>query len=327
MRKILVTGGAGYIGSHTVKILGEKGNKVYVLDNLSTGFEDSVLCGKLYKVDLLEKAKVNKVFEEITPDAIIHFAAKIFAPESIKKPLKYYENNLIGLINLLEAANKFGIKKVIFSSSAFVYGNPKKIPISEDSPIDPITPYGQSKAMGERILRDFSMPSGLDYVVLRYFNVAGADPEGKLGERKKNATHLITQATRVACGHLPELKIFGTDYNTRDGTCIRDYIHVTDLANAHICALEYLFNEGKKDIFNCGYGKGFSVKEVVDSVKRVTGVDFPVTEASRREEDPAELVAETSKIKEVLGWEPKFDSLDYIVETAANWEKTGLKNK
>lgn len=322
MVKIFVTGGAGYIGSHVVKLLGERGYEVLTYDNLSTGHEWAVLYGQLVRADLGDKETLRKVFKEFKPDAVMHFAAYIVVPESVKEPLKYYRNNVINTINLLEVMEEFGVDKFIFSSSAAVYGIPKKIPVPETEPMDPINPYGETKATVERILRDLNNSGkNFRYVSLRYFNVAGADPEGKIGFAYPNPTHLIIRAIKTAKGEFDKLEIYGTDYPTPDGTCIRDYIHVTDLAEAHIVALEYLLEGGRSDVFNCGYGHGYSVREVVDAVKRVTGVDFPVIEAPRREGDPPILVADNEKIKSVLGWKPKYDDLDFIIKTAWEWER------
>ncbi|MCU4137943.1 MAG: UDP-glucose 4-epimerase [Thermodesulfobacteria bacterium] len=322
MVKILVTGGAGYIGSHVVKLLGKNGYEILTYDNLSTGHRWAVLYGDLIKADLANKEILKKVFKEFKPDAVMHFAASIVVPESVKNPLKYYKNNVVNTINLLEAMEEFGVKNFIFSSSAAVYGIPEKIPISENAPLNPINPYGETKATVERILRDLANSrDNFRYVSLRYFNVAGADPEGKIGFAYPEATHLIIRALKVAKGEIEKLEIYGTDYPTPDGTCIRDYIHVMDIAEAHLIALEYLLDGGKSDVFNCGYGHGFSVKEVVETVKKVTGRKFKVIEAERRPGDPPFLVADNSKIKKKLQWKPKYDDLEFIIKTAWDWEK------
>ena len=319
--RILITGGAGYIGSHVVKLLGERGYELLIYDNLSTGHKEAVLYGKLVKADLGDKRTLREVFEGFRPDAVMHFAAYIVVPESVEKPLKYYRNNVINTINLLEVMEEFGVNKFIFSSSAAVYGIPDEIPISEETPLSPINPYGETKATVERILRDLSASGkGFNYVSLRYFNVAGADPEGKIGFSYPEATHLIIRAVKAAKGEIDRLEIYGTDYPTPDGTCIRDYIHVTDLAKAHILALEFLMDHGKSQIFNCGYGHGYSVKEVIDMVKRVTERDFVVVEAPRRAGDPPVLVAKSEKIKRELNWKPEFDDLEFIIKTAWQWE-------
>jgi len=319
--RVLVTGGAGYIGSHTVKLLGERGYEILVYDNLSTGHDWAVLYGELFVADLGEKEKLREAFESFRPDAVIHFAAYIVVPESVREPLKYYRNNVVNTINLLEVIEEFGVKSFIFSSSAAVYGIPEEIPVSEEAPLNPINPYGETKATVERILRDLNNAGRINYVSLRYFNVAGADPEGKIGFAYPNPTHLIIRAVKTAKGEFEKLYIYGTDYPTPDGTCIRDYIHVTDLAEAHLLALEYLLSGGESVALNCGYGRGYSVREVVDVVKRVTGIDFPVEEAPRREGDPPVLVAKAERIRSPLGWEPKYDDLEFIVKTAWEWEK------
>ncbi|GAB6065808.1 UDP-glucose 4-epimerase GalE [Aquifex pyrophilus] len=281
--KILVTGGAGYIGSHTVKLLGEKGYEVLVYDNLSTGHDWAVLYGKLIVADLCDKETLRKVFKEFRPDAVIHFAASIVVPESVKNPLKYYRNNVINTINLLEIMEKFNVNKFIFSSSAAVYGIPAKVPVSEEESLNPINPYGETKATVERILRDIKN-SGKDFhfVSLRYFNVAGASPDGSLGEAHNPETHLIPSILKAILNPDFRFYLHGTNYPTPDGTCIRDYIHVMDLVEAHILALEYLMDGGTSEVFNCGYGYGFSVLEVIDTVKKVTERDFRVEEAPRR---------------------------------------------
>ena len=326
--RVLVTGGAGYIGSHVVKLLGERGYEVLTYDNLSTGHDWAVLYGDLVVGDLADKELLRKVFGEFKPEAVIHFAAYIVVPESVREPLKYYRNNVVNTINLLEVMEEFGVDKFIFSSSAAVYGIPDRVPISESAPLNPINPYGETKATVERVLRDMNNSGkGFRYVSLRYFNVAGADPEGKIGFAYPNPTHLIIRAVKTASGEFDKLEIYGTDYPTPDGTCIRDYIHVSDLADAHIVALEYLTKGGDSDVFNCGYGHGYSVREVVEAVKRVTGVDFKVVEAPRREGDPPALVADNTKIRERLGWTPEYDDLEFIVKTAWDWERKFAQNQ
>jgi len=322
MVKVLITGGAGYIGSHIVKLLGEKGYEVLTYDNLSTGNKWAVLYGKLVVGDLADKGKLRGVFEEFKPDIVIHLAAYIFAPESIKEPLKYYRNNVVNTINLLEVMNEYKVNKFIFSSSAAVYGIPDDIPVSEESELKPINPYGETKATVERILIDLkNSQEDFRYVSLRYFNVAGADPEGKIGFAYPNSTNLIIRAIKTATGEFDKIFIYGSDYPTPDGTCIRDYIHVTDLAEAHIVALEYLLEGGESDVFNCGYGQGYSVKEVLDIVKKVTKVDFPVEITTRREGDPPVSIADNRKILSKLNWNPKYNDLEYIIKTAWEWEK------
>ncbi len=320
-KKVLVTGGAGYIGSHVVKLLGEKGYDIIVYDNLTTGHKEAVLFGELVEGDLSDFNLLKKVLIDFSPDAVMHFAAVIEVEESVKNPLKYFNNNTCNTINLLKAMKKAGVNYFIFSSTAAVYGNPDKVPINEDFPLNPINPYGESKTFVEKILKYFSeAEKDFNYISLRYFNVAGASPDGKIGQKYKNPTHLITRALKTAKGEYEKLSIFGTDYPTKDGTCIRDYIHVVDLAEAHILALEYLFENRKSEIFNLGYGKGYSVKEVVQAVKEVTKIDFKVEETDRRPGDPAELVADSSKAQKKLGWKPKYNDLHTIISTAWKWE-------
>jgi len=319
--KIFVTGGAGYIGSHVVKALGEKGHAILVYDNLSTGHEWAVLYGDLVKGDLSDKGLLFKTLEEFKPDAVMHFAAFIQVEESVREPLKYYRNNTANALNLLEAMIASGIRNFVFSSTAAVYGMPSIIPVNEEAPFNPINPYGASKAALEKILKDLSDAKDFHYIALRYFNVAGADSEGKIGQAYKESTHLITRALKTGKGEFQKLSIFGTDYPTTDGTCIRDYIHVDDLAEAHILALEYLLGNGKSKIFNCGYGNGYSVKEVVETAKRVTRIHFKTEETSRRPGDPPILIADSTRLKNELNWNPKYNDLEYIIKTAWEWEK------
>ncbi len=320
--KILVTGGAGYIGSHVVKLLGKKGYNLLILDNLSTGHDDSVLYGELIVGDLNDTELIEQILKDNKITAVMHFAAFIQVGESVENPLRYYKNNTCNALNLLIQLRKHGVNNFIFSSTAAVYGIPAKIPVKEDSPLQPINPYGESKVCVEKFLKDLSYAENeFNYISLRYFNVAGADPEGELGQRYKEATHLITRCLKTAKGEFEKLEIYGTDYNTPDGTCIRDYIHVNDLGAAHIDALEYLLNNGKSDIFNLGYGHGYSVREVVNMAKKVTGIDFPVKEVGRREGDPPALTADSTKIRETLKWKPMYDNLEFIIKTAWEWEK------
>jgi len=319
--KVLVTGGAGYIGSHVVKALGERGYRVLTYDSLVTGHRWAVLYGELVVGDLLDTTRLEEVMRAFRPDAIIHFAAYIVVPESVAHPLKYYHNNVTGSLSLLAAMHRTGVKDVLFSSSAAVYGIPEQVPVPESARLAPINPYGQSKAVVEHVLRDLREAGAVNYVSLRYFNVAGADPQGRLGEGKEDATHLITVATRAAAGRRSGLSIYGTDYPTPDGTCIRDYIHVEDLASAHVRSLEYLLEGGRSDVFNCGYGRGYSVLEVVAATRRATGVDFPVRHEGRRPGDPPVLVADAGKIRGVLGWVPVHDELEVIIGSAWQWER------
>ncbi len=319
--KVLVTGGAGYIGSHIVKLLGEKGYDIVVVDNLSKGYKEAVLYGTLEIGDLGDTEFLNSVFQKHKPEAVLHFAAFIEVGESVKEPIKYYKNNTQNTINLIDTMLKNKVNKFIFSSTAAVYGNPEKVPIPETEKIKPINPYGQSKAFVEKILEDTSKAKEFKYISLRYFNAAGADPSGLIGERHKPESHLIPLILKTAKGERKSIKIFGTDYPTPDGTCIRDYIHVNDLADVHVLALEHLLQGGNSEVFNCGYGYGYSVREVIETAKRVTGIDFKVEETDRREGDPAVLVADSKKLKEKLKWFPKFDDLEYIIKTAWEWEK------
>ncbi|MDA8387044.1 MAG: UDP-glucose 4-epimerase GalE [Nitrospiraceae bacterium] len=320
--KVLVTGGAGYIGSHVVRALGEKGHEVLVYDNLSTGHAKAVLYGSLVVADLADRERLDAVLGSFRPDAVMHFAASIVVPESVRRPLEYYRNNTVNTINLLQSMIGAGVKRLIFSSTAAVYGIAGKIPVGESDPLSPINPYGASKAMNEAILRDVAFAYGdFRYVSLRYFNVAGADGKARIGQSYKEATHLITRALKTAKGQMPMLEIYGVDYPTPDGTCIRDYIHVDDLATAHLLALDYLSEGGASDVFNCGYGHGFSVREVVGAARKVTGIDFRVGEAARREGDPPELIASNGKIRAAFGWKPLWDDLEYIIKTAWQWER------
>jgi len=320
--RILVTGGAGYIGSHVVKMLGERRNELLTYDNLSTGNRWAVLHGDLVVADLGDADALGRVLRTFKPEAVMHFAAAIVVPESVREPLKYYGNNTVNTCNLLRAMGEHGVNRFIFSSTAAVYGLATGIPITEDSHLDPINPYGTSKMMTEMILKDLAFAdSRFRYVSLRYFNVAGADPAGKIGQAYKDATHLITRAVKTAKGEFPRLQIYGTDYPTPDGTCIRDYIHVNDLAEAHILALEYLGERDRSEIFNLGYGHGYSVREVVEATRKVTGIDFPVEETGRREGDPPSLVADSTRAKRELGWRPRYGNLELIIKTAWEWEK------
>ncbi|MBP1727297.1 MAG: galE [Deltaproteobacteria bacterium] len=319
--RILVTGGAGYIGSHVVKMLGEKGCEVLTYDNLSTGNRWAVLHGDLVVADLGDADGLGRVLRTFKPGAVMHFAAAIVVPESVRDPLKYYGNNTVNTYNLLRAMREHGVHRFVFSSTAAVYGLARGIPITEESHLNPINPYGTSKMMTEMVLKDLSFAdSRFRYVSLRYFNVAGADPAGKIGQAYKDATHLITRAVKTAKGEFPRLQIYGTDYPTPDGTCIRDYIHVNDLAEAHILALEYLGEQDLSEIFNLGYGHGYSVLEVVEAARKVTGIDFPVEETGRREGDPPSLVADSTRAKRELGWRPRYDNLEFIIKTAWEWE-------
>jgi UDP-glucose 4-epimerase len=325
--RILVTGGAGYIGSHAVKALGRAGHEICVFDNLSTGHDWAVLSGRLVKGDLEDRSLIDRVIKEFSPDAVMHFAAFIQVEESVSEPLKYYRNNVASTLNLLEVMRENGVKNFIYSSTAAVYGIPEKIPVQETAPMLPINPYGMTKVMVEKMLVDLAAVTDFRYIALRYFNVAGADSGGQLGQAYKEATHLITRALKTAHGEYPKLYIYGTDYPTPDGTCIRDYIHVDDLAEAHVRALDHLIGTKQSAVMNCGYGSGYSVKEVVDTAKRVTGVNFSVEETGRRAGDPPALVADSSRLMQTTGWKPKHNDLEYIIRTAWEWEKRGKWKK
>jgi len=319
---VLVTGGAGYIGGHMTLGLLDAGETVVVLDNLSTGFAWAVPEGaKLIVGDTGDKDLVARLIREHGVDAIAHFAAKIVVPESVSDPLGYYLNNVSNARTLIEAAVEGGVRTFIFSSTAAVYGETGAEPVSEDAQLKPISPYGRSKLMVEWMLEDTGHAYDFRYVALRYFNVAGADPKGRLGQSTPNATHLIKRAVQTALGIHPRIEIFGEDYPTRDGTCVRDYIQVTDLIDAHLAALAYLRAGGSSVVCNCGYGHGETVKEVVEVVKRVSGVDFPVVVSGRRAGDPAAIVAKAERARQVLGWRPSRDNLDDIVRQALDWER------
>lgn len=320
-KTVLVTGGAGYIGSHVARQLAEAGYGVVVLDNLSTGFAEAVLQGELVVGDTSDKELVKRLIRERGISAVLHFAAHIVVPESVAEPLKYYGNNTCKTRTLLEACHESGVDKFIFSSTAAVYGIPSGPAADEESPLAPINPYGRSKLMSEWMLRDLAAASSLRYVALRYFNVAGADPEARIGQSTPEATHLIKVACEHVVGKRDSVAIFGTDYPTPDGTGVRDYIHVEDLAAAHILALSYLEQGGTSQTLNCGYGHGYSVREVLDTVARVSGKALNIREEPRRPGDPPALIARADRIRQALGWQPRHDDLDFIVRTALNWER------
>ena len=319
---ILVTGGAGYIGSHMVHELVDAGEPVVVLDNLSTGFR-FLIPGSVPFVagSTGDREVVKKTIARHGVTAIIHFAASVVVPDSVSNPLGYYRNNTMNTCSLLDVAIECGVRQFIFSSTAAVYGNPERTPVRESDPTNPISPYGTSKLMSEIMLHDAGKAHGLRFVVLRYFNVAGADPKLRTGQSTAGATHLIKVACEAALGKRPKMDIYGTDYPTPDGTCIRDYIHVSDLARAHSAALAHLRRGGDSKTFNCGYGKGSSVLEVVDAVRRISGRDFPVEVCGRRPGDPAALVANVDRIRSTLDWRPQFQDLDTIVSHAFAWER------
>ena len=320
-KQILVTGGAGYIGSHVVRQLGHAGESVITLDNLSTGFEAAVTAGELVIGDTGDAALLEKVFSANDIDTVMHFAAHTIVPESVADPLKYYRNNTASSRTLLEAAANHGVKNIVFSSTAAVYGIPEGGKASEDSPTQPINPYGTSKLMTEWMLRDLAAAGGPGYVALRYFNVAGCEPSGTIGQSTPKATLLVKVACEAATGKRPGVAIYGTDYPTPDGTGLRDYIHVEDLATAHLDALAYLRKGGDSTVLNCGYGHGYSVREVLAAVAKANGEALNVKEEPRRAGDPPELIAVAERVRKVLGWTPKFDDLDTIVRTSLEWER------
>ena len=319
---VLVTGGAGYIGSHVVHALRDAGWPVVVVDDLSTGRRAAVPeAVPLIEGDIGDRALVDAALARHTPIAVMHFAGSIVVPESVTDPLRYYSNNTAASLTLISACVAAGVDNFIFSSTAAVYGEPKRSPVAEDDPTSPINPYGSSKLCTEWILRDTSAATPLRYVALRYFNVAGADPDGRTGQSTEKATHLIKVACQAALGLRPDMQVFGDDYPTADGTCVRDYIHVSDLAHAHVKALDYLVAGGDSTVLNCGYGHGFSVRQVLETVRDAAGGELSWRIAPRRAGDPPELVSASARIREVLGWEPRYDDLGFIVETAMDWER------
>lgn len=320
MKNILVVGGAGYIGSHVVKMLAAQGYNPVVYDNLSKGHREAVEGFAFEEGDLGDKSRLNEVFKKHHIEAVMHFAAFIEVGESVKEPSKYYHNNVASVLNLLDAMHENGIKYFVFSSTAATFGEPVKERIDETHPQSPINPYGNSKLMVEKILEDFDTAYGLKSVALRYFNASGADDSGLIGESHTPETHLIPLVLQAAAGKRPNIKVFGTDYPTPDGTCVRDYVHVNDLARAHILALEKMEKENKSLRYNLGSGSGFSVAELIKTAKAITGVDFKVEQTVRRAGDPAVLVADSAKAQKELGWEPQYN-LQKIIATAWNWEK------
>jgi len=318
---VLVTGGAGYIGSHTLLQLVARGEKVVVLDDLSTGFRQAVRGAELVVGNVGDRALVDRLLAEHHVDTVIHFAAHTIVPESVSNPLKYYGNNTCSTRALLEAASQAGVKHFVFSSTAAVYGIPASGQASEETATSPINPYGTSKLMSEWMLRDVSAATPMRHVVLRYFNVAGSDTQGRIGQSTRAATLLVKVACEVAVGKRPHLSVFGTDFPTPDGTGVRDYIHVEDLATAHVNALSYLRDGGQSIIANCGYGHGYSVREVVSSVEKIAGIKLTLREEARRAGDPPALIAKAEKVRQVLGWKPRLDDLDTIVRSTLDWER------
>ncbi len=320
-KKILVTGGAGYIGSHVVRQLGQADEDVITLDNLCTGFAAAVTAGEFVIGDTGDAGLLEKIFSDNDIDTVMHFAAHTIVPESVADPLKYYRNNTASSRTLLEACSKHGVQNFVFSSTAAVYGMPDGGRASEESATQPINPYGTSKLMTEWMLRDLSAAGGPRYIALRYFNVAGCEPTGTIGQSTPKATLLVKVACEAATGIRPGVSIYGTDYSTPDGTGLRDYIHVEDLATAHLDALAYLRNGGESAVLNCGYGHGYSVREVLAAVEKASGKKLKIAEKPRRAGDPPELIAVADRVREVLGWTPKFDDLDIIVQTSLDWER------
>jgi UDP-glucose 4-epimerase len=318
---ILIVGGAGYIGSHINKELNKQSFKTIVFDNLVKGHKEAVKWGEFYQGDLSNLEDIRGVFKKYPIEAVLHFAAFIEVGESVKDPQKYYQNNVANTLNLLQVMMENDVKKIIFSSTAAIFGNPEYTPIDEKHPTNPINPYGQAKLVIEKVLKDYMQAYGMKYVALRYFNACGADLDGEIGENHTPESHLIPLILDAALGKREDIKIFGNDYPTPDGTCVRDYVHVIDLAQAHILALKRLLDGGMSDAFNLGNSKGFSVKEVIEVAKKVTGIDFKVTITERREGDPPVLVADATKAKEVLGWNPQYADLETIIESAWKWHQ------
>ena len=325
--KILITGGAGYIGSHVVKQLKARSEHLVVLDDLSTGSMDAVLYGEFVIGDVGNTGLVTRLLHEHSIDTVMHFAAHTCVPESVSNPLKYYSNNTCKTRTLLRCCQNVGVKHFVFSSTAAVYGVPQTGVASESTPTVPINPYGTSKLMAEWMLGDVSRATGMRHVILRYFNVAGCDPEKRIGHSTPNSTLLVKVACETALGKRPYVSIFGTDFLTPDGTGVRDYIHVEDLADAHLKALDYLKSGGSSTTLNCGYGHGYSVREVLAAVERVHGAALPIREAQRRPGDPPKLIANADRMRDLMGWAPRFDDLDFIVQTALNWEEKLLLTK
>lgn len=320
-KPILVTGGAGYIGSHACKALAAAGYTPVAYDNLEYGHEWAVKWGPLEIGDIQDRRRMDQVIEKYRPQAVMHFAAYAYVGESVENPGRYYRNNVAGTLTLLESLRDHGIKSIIFSSTCATYGTPEQIPLTEDHPQIPVNPYGSSKLMIEKMLQDFDAAHGVRFVSLRYFNAAGADPDGEIGEDHHPETHLIPLIMDAALGRSENIKIFGTDYDTPDGTCIRDYIHVTDLAKAHVLALEYLKKNGKSDFFNLGNGSGFSVKEVIETAGRIIEKEIPAVNWDRRPGDTAILIGSSDKARQVLGWHSEYHRLETIIKTAWEWAK------
>jgi UDP-glucose 4-epimerase len=319
--RILVVGGAGYIGSHMVKLLGREGVEVTTLDNFSTGYRDAVTCGELVEGDMADRDLLDELFANKRFDGVMHFAAYIQVGESVQEPAKYYRNNITHTQNLLDAMLAHDVRCFIFSSTAAIFGEPRCVPIDETHPKNPMNPYGRTKWVVEQMLQDYDAAYGLKSMCLRYFNAAGADPDGAIGERHEPESHLIPLVLQAASGRRPHITVFGTDYDTPDGTCIRDYIHVNDLCDVHLLALRKLWQGGDSDAFNLGNGNGFSVKEVIETARRVTGQGIPVVYGERRAGDPARLVADSKRAQRELGWKPRLADPAVIIEHAWRWER------
>lgn len=318
---ILVTGGAGYIGSHLNKMLNNQGFETLVIDNLSRGNRDLVKWGTFVQADLADRDNLIKIMKDYSIEAVMHFAAFAYVGESVEKPSLYYRNNYVNTLNLLDAMIRTNVQKIVFSSTCATYGEPLEIPITEDHSQNPINPYGMAKLMVEKTLEDYDKAYGIKSVCLRYFNAAGCDPDGEIGERHDPETHLIPLVLAAAAGKRDSISVFGTDYNTPDGTCVRDYIHVNDLSKAHILALEYMKQENKSQRFNLGNNKGFSVLDIIEHSRKVTGLDIKTVKAPRRAGDPDVLVGSSEKAVSILGWHPDHADLDHIIRTAWNWHK------
>jgi UDP-glucose 4-epimerase len=326
-KRMLITGGAGYIGSHTVLAALAAGYDLAVVDTLSTGVQSSILNNvQFYEDDVANKTKMINILKDFQPEAVIHFAGSIVVPESVQRPIKYYQNNTLASLNLIDACLKTGTRNFIFSSTAAVYGNPKTTQVTERSIVAPINPYGHSKLMTEQILADTAAAYDLNYTVLRYFNVAGADKQLRTGQSTPNATHLIKVACQSALGMHPTMQVFGTTYDTADGTCVRDFIHVSDLAQAHLDALHYMLENKCSSTFNCGNGRGYSVKEILESVQRVSGVKLNIEYTDRRLGDPPSLIADSRALQAATGWVAQYQDIDEIVKTAFEWEQKSLAN-
>ncbi|MGH7846649.1 MAG: UDP-glucose 4-epimerase GalE [Candidatus Binatia bacterium] len=324
--KILVTGGAGYVGSHTVKELARKGFEIVIYDNLLRGHRWAAKWGELVVGDLIDEARLRAVFNQHEIEAVLHFAALAYVGESVEHPRRYYENNVANTLTLLRVMLEQDVKRFIFSSTCAVYGNPNKIPLTEDHPLAPVNPYGRTKLMLETVLKDYDESYGMKHVSLRYFNAAGADPDGELGEDHDPETHLIPRVLLTALRRFEHVEVFGTDYPTKDGTCVRDYVHVTDLGAAHVLALEWLLEGEPSEIFNLGTGQGYTVMEVLEKARRITGRAIPAATSPRRPGDPAVLLAGNEKATKILGWRPQYQALDEIISGAWKWHQSPGQN-